>query len=140
MDSLQQTAEGTPCTRGQCVVASRVTPSMAHRQGSWRLSHVSRNLRLNDAVDWSSTRHRLGRGALSTAAFSVLCALHGAHAQVDTNRFCRDRNPDGYYDCGWLPTRIGAKTFDIPGPIQGVRDYTEGGAIGQYKNVIAANA
>ena len=93
MDSLQQTAEGTPCTRGQCVVASRVTPSMAHRQGSWRLSHVSRNLRLNDAVDWSSTRHRLARGALSTAAFSVLCALHGAHAQVDTNRFCRDRNP-----------------------------------------------
>ena len=140
MDSLQQTAEGIPCTRGQRVVASRVTPFMAHRQGPWCLSLVSRNLRLNDAVDWPFTRHHFARSALSAAAFSVLCAFHGAHAQVDTNRFCRDRNPDGYYDCGWFPTRIGATTFDIPGPIKGVRDYTEGGAIGQYKNVIAANA
>ena len=79
----------------------------------------------------------LGRLAIVLA---VLGLNFGAHAQVDTNRFCRDRNPDGYYDCGWFPTRIGAATYTIPGPIKAVQDSTEGGVIGQYKEVIAANA
>jgi hypothetical protein len=84
------------------------------------------------SCDPRSSRRSLLRALV---LISVAAALHSdAYAQIDTNRFCRDRNPDGYYDCGWFPTRIGAATYTIPGPIKAVQDSTEGGAIGQYKD------
>ena len=85
------------------------------------------------------------RGGLHFAASLVVLAAVGlpfdsAQAQIDANRFCRDRNPDGYYDCAWLPANTGVVDFTIPGPIKSVTMATEDEVIEQYKGIIAANA
>ena len=73
----------------------------------------------------------------SFAATALLLSCPTASAQVDASRFCRDRTPDGYYDCAWLPARIGTITWTVPGPLQSITDDTEFKAIVQYKGIIA---
>ena len=73
----------------------------------------------------------------SLAATALLLSCPTASAQVDASRFCRDRTPDGYYDCAWLPARIGTITWTVPGPLQSITDDTEHKAIVQYKGIIA---
>lgn len=110
MDSLQQAAEGIPCTRGQCVVASRVTPSMAHRQGSWRLSRVWRSGTPGDSngktittsycPDDDPDMDRRGNVATVTDALNHVTRftaynLHGQPTQiVDPNGFVTDLTYD----------------------------------------------
>ena len=57
----------------------------------------------------ASTDPRSNRRSLLRALALISAALglsRDAYAQTDANRFCRDRNHDGYYDCAWLLTNV----------------------------------
>ena len=79
------------------------------------------------------------RGLQGSRAFVlVLAVLHlPADAQFDPNVWCRDRNPEGRFECSWLPNRVGAPSYTIPGPLESVTGVDEGGAIDLYKAGIA---
>ena len=61
-------------------------------------------------------------------------ALAGAY---DPNVWCRDRNPEGRFECSWLPGRIGEASYFIPGPLEATPNFSDEDApIAAFKSTI----